>query len=446
MKKKIVILGAGESGTGAAILAAKVGYDTFVSDNGKISEKYKNMLDRHKIKWEENKHTVETIYAAEKIIKSPGIPENIELIRNIRKANIPVVSEIEFAGEYTNATKICITGSNGKTTTTSLLYHILRKAGLNVAIAGNIGNSFALQVANKHYDHYVIELSSFQLDDTINFKPDIAVLLNITPDHIDRYDNNLQNYINSKFRIIKNLTPKDHYIFCSDDKTIQKENKKKTIHARSYAFGLKQKKNNVAYTDNKNIYININNNNPLIMEINNLSIQGKHNLYNSMAAGIAARVLEIRNESVRESMSDFQGVEHRLESFLRVRGIEFINDSKATNVNSTWYALESMRQRVVWIAGGVDKGNDYSELKSLVKEKVKAIVCLGKDNKKIIDSFKGLVNEIVEAKSMDEAVCKSYYLANKDETVLLSPACASFDLFDNYEDRGRQFKECVRNL
>jgi len=446
MRKKIIILGAGESGTGAAILAAEKGYDVFVSDKGKISDKYKKMLAGHNIKWEENKHTEEIIFSAEKIIKSPGIPENIDLIKNIRKANIPVVSEIEFAGEYTDAKKICITGSNGKTTTTTLLYYILQKAGLNVAMAGNIGKSFALQVAKNHCDYYVIELSSFQLDDTINFKPDIAVLLNITPDHIDRYDNNLQNYINSKFRIIKNLTPNDHYIYCSDDKTIEKENKKKTINANTYPFGLKHEGNNVAYTTDNNIHININNDNPLIMGINNLSVQGKHNIYNTMAAGIAAKVLEIRNETVRESMSDFQGVEHRLESFLRVRGIEFINDSKATNVNSTWYALESMRKPVVWIAGGVDKGNDYSELKSLVKEKVKAIICLGKDNKKIIESFKGLVSEVVEAKSMDEAVCKSYYLANKDEVVLLSPACASFDLFNNYEDRGRQFKACVRNL
>ncbi len=445
MNKKITILGAGESGTGAAILAAEKGYGVFVSDSGRIKEKYKKMLDEKNIQWEEGQHNEKKILEADKVVKSPGIPGHIGLVKNIRKAGIPVVSEIEFAGAFTNAKKICITGSNGKTTTTSLLYHILKKAGLNVGMAGNVGNSFALQVANNDHEYFVIELSSFQLDDTIDFKPDIAILLNITPDHLDRYDHKFQNYVESKFRIIKNLTPDDHYIFCCDDETISKENANRIIKAQTYPFGLTIENNNVAYTENNKMIINLKNN-PLTMEIDDLKIKGQHNIYNSMAAGIAARVLDIRNEVVRESMSDFQGVEHRLEFFLKVRGIEFINDSKATNVNSTWYALESMRNPVVWIAGGVDKGNDYTELKSLVKEKVKAIVCLGKDNKKIIDSFKGLVYDIVEADSMDEAVCKAYYLAKKDETVLLSPACASFDLFDNYEDRGRQFKECVRNL
>lgn len=430
---------------GAAILAQKEGYSVFLSDMGKIKEKYKNVLSNYKIDFEEEKHSTEKILNAELVVKSPGIPDKAPLIVQLKDADIPVISEIEFAGRYTNAKTICITGSNGKTTTTLLLYHILKNAGLNVGLAGNVGKSFAWQVAEENFDIYVIEISSFQLDGMYDFRADISILMNITPDHLDRYNYNFQNYIDSKFRIIQNQSKNDFFIFCADDEVTQNEIKKRSITPAIISFGLGEPGENSAGVKNEQIVINIHKN-QFIMSILDLAIQGKHNTYNSMAAGIAGMILEIRNEQLRESLSNFTGVEHRLERFLKVHGIEFINDSKATNVNSTWYALESIGKPIVWIAGGVDKGNDYAMLKGLAKEKVKAIVCLGKDNQKIHDAFNGVVKNIVDASSMDEAVKAAYYLARNGDTVLLSPACASFDLFENYEDRGTQFKQNVRNL
>lgn len=445
MKNKIVILGAGESGVGSAILAQKKGYVIFVSDLGRIKEKYKNVLSQKKIDFEESRHSENKILDAELVVKSPGIPETAPLIQKLKNKQIPVISEIEFAGRFTNAKTICITGSNGKTTTTLLTYHILKNAGLNVGLAGNVGQSFAWQVAEKQHDIYVIELSSFQLDGMYNFRADVAVLLNITPDHLDRYGNSMQNYTDSKFRIIQNQRANDYFIFCDDDEIIQKEIKKREIKPVAVPFGLSEPKSPGAGIANDKMIININQK-QFSMSILDLSLQGKHNTYNSMAAGIASMVLEIRNDQLRESLTDFKGVEHRLERFLKVHGIEFVNDSKATNVNSSWYALESIRQPIVWIAGGIDKGNDYSMLHALVKEKVKAIVCLGKDNSKLHAAFDGIAKNVVDAASMEEAVKAAYYLARNGDTVLLSPACASFDLFENYEDRGEQFKNEVRNL
>ncbi|GAB4301923.1 MAG: UDP-N-acetylmuramoyl-L-alanine--D-glutamate ligase [Marinilabiliales bacterium] len=445
MSNRLVILGSGESGTGTAILAKKQGYDVFVSDFGLIKDKYKNILEQYNIQYEEGKHTLENILNADEIVKSPGIPDTVPVMKSILDKKIPVLSEIEFAGRYTNAKTICITGSNGKTTTTSLIYYILKKAGLNVGLAGNIGESFARQVAEKNYEYYVIELSSFQLDNMYSFKADIAILLNITPDHLDRYEYDFKKYVNSKFRITNNMTEKDVFIYCADDKVIEEEMLNREILAEKYPFTLVNKFEKGAYISNNQINI-ITQTTKLVMSIQELALQGKHNAYNSMAAGIAASVLNIRKPHIRECLTDFQSVEHRLEPVIKVHGIQFINDSKATNVNSTWYALESMTSKVVWIAGGVDKGNDYSQLKSLVKEKVKAIVCLGKDNSKIHDAFKGIVETIVDADDMVKAVKSAYYLAKKGDTVLLSPACASFDLFENYEDRGWQFKNAVRNL
>lgn len=430
---------------GAAILAQKQGFTVFLSDMGKIKEKYKNVLSNYKIDFEEEKHSTEKILNADLVVKSPGIPDKAPLIVQLKEKGISVISEIEFAGRYTNAKTICITGSNGKTTTTLLLYHILKNAGFNVGLAGNVGKSFAWQVAEEKFDIYVIEISSFQLDGMYDFRADIAILMNITPDHLDRYNYNFQNYIDSKFRIIQNQTENDFFVVCTDDEVTQNEIKKRNITPAIISFGLGEPGENSAGVKEDKLVINIHKN-QFIMSILDLAIQGKHNTYNSMAAGIASMILEIRNEQLRESLSNFTGVEHRLERFLKVHGIEFINDSKATNVNSTWYALESISKPIVWIAGGVDKGNDYSMLKSLAKEKVKAIVCLGKDNQKIHDSFKGVVKNIVDASSMEEAVKAAYYLARNGDTVLLSPACASFDLFENYEDRGTQFKQKVRNL
>lgn len=445
MKNKIVILGAGESGVGSAILAQMKGYVIFVSDLGRIKEKYKNVLSQKKIDFEESRHSENKILDTELVVKSPGIPETVPLIQKLKSRQIPVISEIEFAGRFTNAKTICITGSNGKTTTTLLTYHILKNAGLNVGLAGNVGQSFAWQVAEKQHDIYVIELSSFQLDGMYNFRADVAVLLNITPDHLDRYGNSMQNYTDSKFRIIQNQRANDYFIFCDDDEIIQKEIKKREIKPVAVPFGLSEPKSPGAGIANDKMIININQK-QFSMSILDLSLQGKHNTYNSMAAGIASMVLEIRNDQLRESLTDFKGVEHRLERFLKVHGIEFVNDSKATNVNSSWYALESIRQPIVWIAGGIDKGNDYSMLHALVKEKVKAIVCLGKDNSKLHAAFDGIAKNVVDAASMEEAVKAAYYLARNGDTVLLSPACASFDLFENYEDRGEQFKNEVRNL
>ncbi|QKG79218.1 UDP-N-acetylmuramoyl-L-alanine--D-glutamate ligase [Tenuifilum thalassicum] len=443
--KRIVVLGGGESGAGAAVLAHKKEFDVFLSDSSAIKPRYKEWLNKYGIRFEEGKHTEELILNADEVIKSPGIPDNAPLVVKIREKGIPVISEIEFAGRYTNAYTVCITGSNGKTTTTSLIYHMMQKAGLNVGLAGNIGNSFAYQVAECSYDYYVIELSSFQLDGIYNFKPDIAILLNITPDHLDRYDYKMQNYVESKFRITKNLSEDDCFIFCSDDSVTVEQLKRIVLRAQQLPFSQREKENQTAWLEDLDMFINYNNSD-FSMSINDLSLKGKHNVYNSMAAGIAGHVLNIRKDVIRESLSDFQGVEHRLERVLTVRGVTYINDSKATNVNSAWYALESMTTPVVWIAGGVDKGNDYSELMELVKTKVKALICLGTDNSKLHAAFDGVVPVVVDALSAEEAVQQAYKLSAPGDTVLLSPACASFDLFDNYEDRGRKFKQAVRAL
>jgi UDP-N-acetylmuramoylalanine--D-glutamate ligase len=443
--KRLVILGSGESGVGAAVLGLKEGFDVFVSDKGKIKEKYKIVLSKYGIAWEEETHTEAKILNADEVVKSPGIPDKAALVKKLHDKGIPVISEIEFAGRYNKATTICITGSNGKTTTTLLTYHIMQKAGLHVGLAGNVGKSFAMQVAENDFDYYVIELSSFQLDGMFQFKADVAILLNITPDHLDRYNYEMQNYVDSKFRIIQNQGPEDAFIYCDDDEIIIQELKKRKTNATRYPFSIKHEIVNGACLKGKELMININPN-PQSMSIEELALQGKHNIYNSMAASVASKLFDIRKESIRESLSDFHNVEHRLEHVGKVHGIDFINDSKATNVNSTWYALESMSQPVIWVVGGQDKGNDYSQLQDLVKEKVKAIVCLGVDNKKIISAFKDLVETIVETDSAMEAVKASYRLGKKGDVVLLSPACASFDLFENYEDRGRQFKTSVRSL
>jgi len=445
MKKRIVILGAGESGVGSAVLAQKQGYDLFVSDSGTVKDKYRQILISHDIPFEEGCHTLEMILNADEIIKSPGIPESNPLVMSLREKGIPVISEIEFAGRYTDAFKICITGSNGKTTTTSLIWHMMKKAGLNAAMTGNVGNSFAMAVAEGGYDYYVIELSSFQLDGMYDFRADIAILMNITPDHLDRYDHEMQNYVDSKLRVIRNQGANDCFIWCADDPVTLHEMDKLSLIPRSMPFSLEKSEGMAAYIEDDNIILDITQKSSL-MTIHDLALKGRHNKYNSMAAAITGKVLNIRKETIRESLTDFQGVEHRLESVISVAGIHFINDSKATNVNSTWYALECMQTDVIWIAGGIDKGNDYSELNAVVKQKVRAIVCLGKDNAKIMEAFKDFVPTIVETGSMEEAVKSSYYLARKGDTVLLSPACASFDLFNNYEDRGRQFKMAVRNL
>jgi UDP-N-acetylmuramoylalanine--D-glutamate ligase len=445
LENRIAILGAGESGVGSAILAQKKGYGVFVSDSSRIKERYRSVLSDYNIEYEEGGHSEERIFACGTVIKSPGIPEHAPLIKKLKERDIPVISEIEFAGRFTKSKTVCITGSNGKTTTTLLIYHILKNAGLDVGLAGNVGKSFARMVAEEEHDIYVIELSSFQLDGMFSFRADVAVLMNITPDHLDRYDYNFQNYIDSKFRIIQNQTENDFFIYCADDEVIQKELAVREIRPLSVPFTLNRPSVPGAGTEDDKLIININQK-QFSMYILDLSLQGKHNTYNSMAAGIAGMVFKIRNEQLRESMADFKGVEHRLEHFLKVHGIEFINDSKATNVNSTWYALESIPGRIVWIAGGIDKGNDYTMLKPLVKEKVKAIVCLGKDNTKLHAAFNSVVKNIVDTSSMEEAVKAAYYLARNGDTVLLSPACASFDLFENYEDRGNQFKKEVRDL
>jgi len=445
-RERIVILGAGESGTGSAILARQKGFEVFVSDAGRIKPVFKEMLDDHDIIYESGGHTERMILNADEVIKSPGIPESTPIVKTIRKKGIRIISEIEFAGRYTNAKKICITGSNGKTTTTSLIHHMMRKAGLNVGMAGNIGRSFAYQVAKENYDYYVLELSSFQLDGMYAFKADIAILLNITPDHLDRYDYDLQSYVDSKFRITQNLTEDEYFVFCSDDEITIKELEKIVSKAEQLPFAYRKKKDEVAWIDfREKMHIEFDDID-FSMSVEELALKGRHNTYNSMAAGIAGNVLKIRNEVIRESLMDFQGVEHRLESVMKVHGINFINDSKATNVNSTWYALESVKGKIVWIAGGVDKGNNYSELYNLVENKVRVLICLGKDNSRLLEAFKTKVETIVETQSMEEAVKTAYYLAKNEETVLLSPACASFDLFENYEERGRQFKAAVKRL
>ena len=442
--KHIVILGAGESGVGAAILAQKMGWVVYVSDFGLIKENFKSELNDNSIKWEEGGHNLDVILNADIVVKSPGIPDKAAVIVKIKEKGIRIVSEIEFAGFYNKAKTICITGSNGKTTTTMLTYHILKKAGIKVGLAGNVGFSFAKQVAEDNYDWFVLELSSFQLDDMQEFKADIAILTNITPDHLDRYNYVMQNYVDSKFRILQNQTQNDWFIYNYDDPIIRSEVEKRTITAQTAPFSLKEEMKLGGFADEKQLTINIKE--QFTMSIHDLALKGKHNTQNSLASGIASRILEIRKEVVRESLEDFVNVEHRLEFVAKVNGIEFINDSKATNVNSTWFALESMDKPTVWIVGGVDKGNDYAELMDLVRDKVKAIICLGVDNKKLMETFSGVIPTIVEARSAMEAVAYGYRLAKKDESVLLSPACASFDLFENYEDRGNQFKDAVRAL
>ncbi len=440
----LVILGAGESGVGAAMLGLRKGYKVFVSDFSKIKDKYKIQLEEKGIPFEEEQHSEKIILKADLVIKSPGIPEKAVIMKKIRAKKIPVISEIEFAAQHTNAKIVAITGSNGKSTATSLTYHIFKKAGLNVAIGGNIGLSFARQVAEHDYDCYVLEISSFQLDDIQHFKPDVSVLLNITPDHLDRYGYDFENYIHSKFRVTENQTKKQEFIYCADDEVILNHLKKIKVKAAMLPFSLKKKPGCVGYTEKEKLFIH--HKTPFNMSISDLSLRGNHNIYNSLAACIASKSFDISNQIIRESLMDFKGLEHRLENVLRIGGVEFINDSKATNVNSTWYALESMNKPVIWIAGGVDKGNDYEPLIPLVKKKVKAIVCMGIDNLRIHESFARHVDLIVNTMSMKESVKVSNFLSDKGDVVLLSPACASFDLFQNYEDRGNQFREAVRNL
>jgi UDP-N-acetylmuramoylalanine--D-glutamate ligase len=445
--KRLVVLGAGESGVGAAYLAQQQGYDVFVTDFGTIADKYKAQLESWNIAFEERQHTNELILNATEVVKSPGIPEKAAIVKALRAQGIPVISEIEFAGRYTKATIIGITGSNGKTTTASLTYHILKNAGLNVSLAGNIGKSFAYQVATEDFDYYVLELSSFMLDDMYEFKVHIAVLLNITPDHLDRYDYQLQNYADSKFRIVQNQTGDDYFIYCADDAETLKGLANRTFAAQMLPFSIKKALPLGAYLNGEELTINTPPNNHFEMTITKLALQGKHNIYNSMASGIVSKVLELRNDNIRESMGDFKSVPHRLEHVADISGIRFINDSKATNVNSTWYALEGMpNEKVVLILGGVDKGNDYNELTGLVKSKVKAIVCLGTNNQRIHEAFADDVKTIVDTASASDAVQAAYKLAAKGDTVLLSPACASFDLFKNYEERGDQFKKAVMQL
>jgi UDP-N-acetylmuramoylalanine--D-glutamate ligase len=443
--KRIVVLGAGESGAGAAVLAKKQGFDVFVSDASSIKEKYKKILDDYQIFYEENQHSEEKILNASEIIKSPGIPDKAPLVKKLLAQGTPIISEIEFAGRYTKAKTICITGSNGKTTTTMLTYHILKNAGLNVGLAGNVGNSLALQVAENDRDYYVIELSSFQLDGMYDFRADIAVLLNITPDHLDRYNYEMQNYVDAKMRIIQNQTEKDAFIYWNDDPVIIKEIEKRKPPVSLYSFAEAKASGVKAYSENKEIKIETLNN-IFTMEEELVALTGKHNLYNSLASGIVAKLLDIKDENIRKSLSDFKGVEHRLEKVARVRGVEYINDSKATNVNSCWYALQSMKTPVVLILGGDDKGNDYQEIEALVKEKCRALIFLGIDNAKLHNFFDGKVPQITDVRSMEEAVTQAYQLAEQGDTVLLSPCCASFDLFENYEDRGKQFKYYTRRL
>ncbi len=442
---RIVVLGGGESGAGAAVLAKQKGFDVFLSDSSTIKPKYKAMLDAHGISWEEGGHTEADILNADEIIKSPGIPDKAPIIQKLKTKGTHIISEIEFAGRYTDAEMICITGSNGKTTTTMLTYHILKNAGVDVGLAGNVGNSLALQVAETPHKVYVIELSSFQLDGMYDFKADVAILLNITPDHLDRYGYEMQNYVNAKFRILQNQTPKDAFIFWMDDPIIAREIALRHPAATLYPFSETHKDGARGYTENNQIVIETTNG-TFTMDRDLLALTGTHNLYNSLAAGIASKVAGIHNDKIRASLSDFTGVEHRLEKVTRVRGVDYINDSKATNVNSCWYALHSMTTKLVLILGGTDKGNDYREIEDLVKQKVRALIFLGVDNKKLHDFFDGKIPLIEDARSMQEAVNKAYRLAEKGDTVLLSPCCASFDLFKNYEDRGEQFKTCVRNL
>lgn len=443
--KRIVILGAAESGVGAAALAKVKGFDVFVSDMGKIKENYKQILHQYDVPWEEGTHTEQLILNADEIVKSPGIPENAPMVCKVKKAGIPIISEIEFAGRYTNAKMICITGSNGKTTTTSLIYHIFKKAGYNVGLAGNIGRSLALQIAEgKNYEYYIIELSSFQLDNMYDFRANIAVLLNITPDHLDRYEGSMQNYTDSKMRILQNQTEEDAFIYWNDDPVISSELKKYGIKAKMCPFSIIKKNGMIGYiADGKYV---IENPTPFNMEQESLSLHGKHNMYNSLAAGIAARISGIDDASLRQSLSDFEGVEHRLQKVARVGGVQYINDSKATNVDACWYALESMTTPTILIIGGLDKGNDYNAIKDLVQKKCAGLVYLGADNTKLHNFFDGMGIPVADTNNMKDCVAACYRMAKPGYTVLLSPCCASFDLFKNMEDRGEQFCEQVKNL
>lgn len=442
--KRIVILGAGESGAGAAVLAKKEGFDVFVSDMSKIHDKYKKLLDDHKIEWEEGHHTEEKILNANEIIKSPGIPFEAPMIHKVREKGINIISEIEFAGRYTDSKMICITGSNGKTTTTSLIYHIFKEAGYDAGLAGNIGNSLALQVAEDPHEYYIIELSSFQLDNMYDFHANIAILLNITPDHLDRYDNCMQNYVDAKMRIIQNQTSKDAFIYWNDDPVIARELAKYDIKAVQYPFSELKENGSIGYIEEGQYKIE--KPTPFNMEQEELSLTGKHNIYNSLAAGLASDISGIKKEVIRKSLGDFPGVEHRLEKVAKVRGVMYVNDSKATNVDACWYALESMKTKVILILGGKDKGNDYNEIKELVVQKCSALVYLGADNTKLHNFFDGMGIPVCDTHSMKDCVAACYELAKPGETVLLSPCCASFDLFKNMEDRGEQFKTLVRNL
>jgi UDP-N-acetylmuramoylalanine--D-glutamate ligase len=443
--KRLVILGGGESGVGTAILGKKKGYDVFVSDFGKIKESYKEVLAINNISWEDQKHTEALVLNADVVMKSPGIPEKTAIVQKLIALEIPVISEIEFAVQFTDAKTIGITGSNGKTTTTLLVYHLLKQGGLNVGLAGNIGKSFAWQVAENNHDLYVLELSSFQLDGIINYKPNIAIITNLSPDHLDRYNYDYNLYIASKFRITKNQTEEDFLIIDNDDVEIKRWFQNNKTKAQIIPFSLTEELKTGVSINKESINSTVNND-TFIMQINELALEGKHNLKNAMAATAVSQLMKIRKQTIRESLSNFQGVEHRLEKVLKIHNVQYINDSKATNVNATYFALDSMTVPTVWIVGGVDKGNDYDELMPLVREKVKAIICLGVDNAKLIQTFSGVVDVMVETTSMTEAIKIAKHVAESGEAVLLSPACASFDLFENYEDRGRQFKNAIHNL
>lgn len=444
-KALLVVLGAGESGAGTAVLAQKQGYEVFVSDSGTIKPEYKAILQQNNIPFEEKQHSENKILQATEVVKSPGIPDNTPIISKLHESQIPVISEIEFAGRFTNAKMICVTGSNGKTTTATLIYHILKNAGYNVGLAGNVGKSFAMQVAEENFDYYVLEISSFQLDGMTDFKANIAVLLNITPDHLDRYDHKFENYIRSKFRITQNQTASDAFIYWEDDPVINKVLENKHLNSMLFSFAMEKHADTDAFIENENLIIETPKR-EFSMRTDELSLRGQHNIYNSMAAGLAAMIMNVKKDDIRRSLADFQGVEHRLEYVAAVRNVRFINDSKATNVNSCWYALESMQTPVVLILGGTDKGNDYSEIEKLVKEKVRALVFLGIDNKKLHEFFDSKIGKIADTDNMQDAVNQAYNFAISGDTVLLSPCCASFDLFKNFEDRGKQFKEYVRAL
>jgi UDP-N-acetylmuramoylalanine--D-glutamate ligase len=445
MKQRLVILGAGESGVGTAVLGMKQGYDVFVSDKGKIAPKYAKVLDEYKVQYESGQHTEEKILSADVVMKSPGIPDKAEMVKKLRAQGTKIVSEMEFASWYTDAQIIGITGANGKTTTTALTYHLMKTGGMNVGLGGNIGKSFAWQVATENFDYYVLEISSFQLDDIQTFRPHISVLTNITPDHLDRYNYELQNYVASKFNIAKYQNESDYFIYCADDEITMANIERYPTKAHKVAFSYDKEMAEGGFVKEDNLIININQN-QFTMSIQELGLKGRHNVYNSLAAGIVANIYGLRKDQIKESLADFKSLEHRLETVTKVRGMEFINDSKATNVNSTWYALESMTKPVIWIAGGIDKGNDYSVLQPLVKSKVRAMICLGLDNTKLHSAFGKCVDIMVNVTNMNDAVRMAYNLGNSGDAILLSPACASFDLFENYEDRGKKFKDAVVQL